>query len=224
MRSLAKKIASRLPTSIRNSVQRSWYTYRIRSGDFQHRGEPEFQMLNQWVQPGDIVLDIGANIGIFTAELSRLVGNAGRVIAFEPVPETFRFLVHNSRLFPFSNITFFNVAVSSESRFLNISVPVTSTGIPASARASIQEHDDNGIRILGVPIGALAFPQPVRFVKIDVEGHEIHVIRGMRKLLESDRPRCLIEGEDPAVRAHFDELGYRHEKIKDSPNTIFHPE
>ena len=227
MKAVAKRIASYLPSGVRQAVQRLWYTFRIKSGDFKHY-EPEFERMNSWVAEGDWVLDIGANLGIFSCRLSKLVGATGRVIAFEPVPETFRFLVHNSRLFPFPNITFINMAVSSKCGVVVMQVPLTGAGIPASALASIREDQSDGApgqSIVCMPLDQMAFPQKISFVKIDVEGHEFQVISGMRELIRKDRPRFVIEGHDEQIRKFFvDELGYTLELVPGSPNSIFHPQ
>ncbi len=223
IKAIAKRIASCLPTGLRQVVQRGWYTYRIRSGDFKHY-EPEFDRMSSWVSPGDWVLDIGANLGIYSSRLSQLVGTNGRVFAFEPVPETFRFLIHNSRLFPFPNITFMNIAVSSECGVVQMHVPMTGAGIPASARASISEDSTgNGQAIVCMPLDQLDFPKRVTFVKIDVEGHELSVINGMLELIRRDRPRFVIEGFDEKIRDIMVGFGYQLEIIQDSPNSIFHP-
>lgn len=58
--------------------------------------EPEvLHALRQYIQPGSVVLDIGANVGYFTAHISKLVGSAGRVHAFEPEPRNFSLLSSN---------------------------------------------------------------------------------------------------------------------------------
>ena len=226
MKSLSKRVAARLPSSIRQSIQRRWYTYRLRTGNFGHT-EPEFKLMDDWVRPGDWVLDIGANVGIFTARLSSLVGASGRVIAFEPVPETFRFLVHNSRLFAHGNITLMNVAISSASQSAGMHIPVGKTGIPASGLASISTRENptaGGVSILCIPLDQLVLPHRVSFVKMDVEGHELEAIRGMLGLIEKDRPRLLIEGADAEVRDILvGRFRYRLEQIPGSPNSIFHP-
>ena len=226
MRAVAKRIAALLPSGMRQSVQKAWYSYRIKTGDFTHN-EPEFARLDSWVSSGDLVLDIGANLGIYTCRLSKLVGTAGRVIAFEPVPETFRYLIHNSRLFPHPNTTFLNMAVSSRSAFVVMQVPMTATGIPASALASIDDNQDgntHGLTILCMPLDQMVFTQRITFVKIDVEGHEFQVIKGMMSIIRKDRPRFVIEGNDEAIRSLLvDELNYKHEIMPNSPNSIFHP-
>jgi FkbM family methyltransferase len=221
MRSIAKRFASVLPRSAREAVQRTWYTYRIKTGDFKH-DEPEFARLREWIAPGDLVLDIGANLGIYTAEMSRIVGPQGRVFAFEPVPETFRFLVHNSRHFPHNNITFLNVAVSSKSCAMTVNVPTTSTGIPASARASVQANG-TGPTVTCLPLDQIQFWKRVSFVKIDVEGHESEVLAGMSSIIKTDRPTWVIEGTDPGIHQMMTGNGYRLELIPNSPNSIFHP-
>lgn len=222
MRSIAKKAASVLPNGMRDAVQRSWYSFRIKTGDFKHT-EPEFARMSEWVSPGDVVLDIGANLGIYTSELSRLVGPSGRVIAFEPVPVTFRFLVHNSRLFPHPNISFFNLAISSSSQFFSVDMPINASGLPALARASMKSGDGGGLQVMSMSLDQMKFPKRVSFVKIDVEGHEPSVLEGMTSILKNDRPTWVIEGMDAGIHSMMTDLGYRSEIMPNSPNTIFMP-
>ena len=200
MISLLKKFASILPAGLRESLQKTWHTFRYRTGRFVH-DEPEFALLDNWVTAGDWVMDIGANIGIFSARLSTLVKESGRVLAFEPVPATFRLLVHNSRLFPYANFTALNFALSGTPALVGMSIPTTSTGLPALARASLVGGNGQ-MQVLCLPFGDIPLPHPVRFIKIDVEGHEAQVLKGIWAIVERDHPRLLIEG---------------------SPNSIFHP-
>ena len=221
MISLFKKMASRLPAGLRESLQKHWHTLRYRSGRFVHN-EPEFALLNGWVSAGDWVLDVGANIGIFSARLSELVKENGRVLAFEPVPATFRLLVHNSRLFPYANVTALNFALSGTPALIGMSIPATSTGLPALARASLVDSGGQ-MQVLCLPFGETPLPHAVRFIKIDVEGHEAQVLKGIWPIIERDRPRLLIEGFDEAIHDSLRPLGYQRQLIEGSPNAIFHP-
>ena len=117
-----KRCSAFLPAGLREKLQKNWHTLRWYSNQFVHY-EPEFQILDQWVSRNDWVIDVGANVGVFTARLSELVGPAGRVLAFEPVPTTFRILVHNSRLFRFPNVSFLNVALSDVAAEVGMAIP-----------------------------------------------------------------------------------------------------
>lgn len=222
-----KNLASLLPSGVRESLQKQWHTLRYRAGNFVH-DEPEFGLLAQWVKEGDWVLDVGANIGIFSARLSQLVGSTGRVIAVEPVPSTFRVLVHNSRLFAHPNVTPLNIAISSQPAVANMHIPTTSSGLPALARASlVSSAEQNGhksnVQVVCLSLAQTAFPHPIAFVKVDVEGHEAQVLEGLATMLQRDRPRLVIEGHDEAIQQSLVALGYRREVIEGSPNSIFHP-
>lgn len=103
-----------LPHQWQYALRRCWYTWKFRLGLFTS-DEPEYSKLGEWVSEGDCVIDIGANVGIFTAALSQLVGPDGHVFAFEPIPETFRLLTFSSRLYAHQNVTLFNAADSDTS-------------------------------------------------------------------------------------------------------------
>lgn len=219
MLKLAKKMATFLPRPWQRSLHKKWYAWRIRNGKFIHN-EPEYKLLSDWVHAGETVLDIGANIGIFTSRLSSLVGETGHVFAFEPMPVTFAFLTSNADMFPHRNITLLNVGASETSRLARMEMPLTDTGLMATARASIS--DENGsIPIYCVRIDSLMIQEAVSFVKIDVEGHEFPVLKGMKELLQRDHPRLIIEGDDPEISSWLQQLGYRPRTLPNSPNTIF---
>jgi SAM-dependent methyltransferase len=91
-----RRFASRLPFPVRQML-RAW-KYRLQKAAVRFRSdEPEFHQLSELVQVGDWVLDVGANVGQYTLRLSELVGREGRVIAFEPILETFEILASMAR-------------------------------------------------------------------------------------------------------------------------------
>ena len=67
--------------------------------------EPEIELLPYAVKEGEIVLDIGANYGLYTYYLSKLVGESGEVIAFEPIPFTYRTLLKVVNIFSLMNLS-----------------------------------------------------------------------------------------------------------------------
>ncbi|MCU0705244.1 MAG: FkbM family methyltransferase [Fimbriiglobus sp.] len=160
--------------------------------------EPEWDRLSEWLRPGDTALDIlrpgdtaldvGANVGHYTCRMSRLVGPAGRVVAFEPVPATFAALAANGKHFPFSNVTLVNAAVGDTVGVVGMSVP---TGAEGSYLARVDP--DAGLKCLVLSVDSLDLPGPVRLVKVDAEGYEPKVLAGMRNVLMRDKPVVILE-------------------------------
>ena len=74
--------------------------------------EKELGILNQFIKPGDTVLDIGANFGVYTHEFSKLVGSEGKVYSFEPIPETYGRLCYCVDKLNLNNVEVFDVALS----------------------------------------------------------------------------------------------------------------
>ena len=139
----------------------------------------DHRFLRQVVRPGDTVVDVGANIGALAVQASILVGNAGRVIALEAHPRTYRYLLGNVRLNGCSNIQPINVAVGASQGSVNIS--------------DFPDRDDqNRVVAVGTSVPADSLDQllggtPVSLLKIDVEGFEKFVLEGAKKTLRVTR-------------------------------------
>ena len=91
MKSIWKSAAAKLPTRWQRELRRVHFSRQIARGKFRSE-EPEYFLLSSLLKKGEWAIDIGANVGHYTARFSELVGPEGRVIAFEPVPETFAIL------------------------------------------------------------------------------------------------------------------------------------
>lgn len=154
--------------------------------------EPAKQLfLRQQCRSSSTVLDLGAHIGLYTVLMSRYVGPAGRVVAFEPTPATLRHLQRTIRLNHLSNVEIRAQAVSGSTgvAFLN------DTGDPVSNANSLTPIDRAQAQ-LGVrttTLDDLVLPDPVSCVKMDIEGAEVDALRGATALLERDRPAMTIE-------------------------------
>jgi len=220
---LAKQVAAKLPANIQQEMHRWLCGLKIRSGNFTHY-EPEYLRLARWVQRGDTVLDIGANLGIYSAKFSQLVGADGHVFAFEPIPRRFEILCSNSKLFPHRNVTLINAAASDKADYVKLEVPSFENGIKAFTRASINQDSgvsSDSISAFSLKVDSIGIPGPIGFVKIDVEGHELQVLNGMKNTLTKDGPTLVVEGEDPEVFAFLADLGYDRETLEDSPNSVY---
>lgn len=135
------------------------------------------------LKPGDVVFDVGSHIGVFALKASRLVGSSGVVYSFEPEPENFMLLKRNVASNNALNVKIFDRAVSSQSAMLHLHVHPTNTGMSSvqyatgrTAQISVSSITlDQVIKKYGI--------QHVDLLKLDVEGHELEVLRGANRFL-----------------------------------------
>lgn len=185
------------------------YARTLRS--FDERLEPDLAIVRLVVVPGNTVVDLGANIGVYTKVLAQLVGPTGKVLSVEPIPETYEILAGNVRRLGLRNVTPINAAVSNASGHVTMEVPRYNSGggnfyqahivVPESRSpaAAATERVQVAARTLD-EIVSFARVQQVQFVKCDVEGHELACLAGAQAVLETQRPVWLIEvSGDPDV-------------------------
>ena len=218
MKRLLKRIAARLPIRWQQELKRKYFQSEIRAGRFR-TDEREYSFLSMFISPGDCVLDIGANVGHYTIRLSELVGKNGRVVSFEPVPGTFELLAANAARV-LSNITLINAAASDSSGIVGMEVPRFDTGLDNFYMAHLSKNR-GAIQVLSMPVDSLMIPLRVSLVKIDAEGSELQVLRGMVRLLKRDHPTLIVEDNVSEVTPFLTNLGYWSGKIKGSSNRIF---
>jgi FkbM family methyltransferase len=157
--------------------------------------------LERLVRPGWTCLDVGAHVGYFTLLLARLVGEEGKILAFEATPENARLLARNVRLNKLEGrVMVENLAVADRSAELDL-YPARSGGSTEWTLDSefASREDRVPIARRAVPVRAVAlddyFPAgtPVELVKMDIEGGEARALPGMRRLLRDARPIVLLE-------------------------------
>lgn len=142
------------------------------------------------VKKGDTVVDIGANIGYYTLIASKLVGKTGKVFAFEPEPKNFKILSENVKLNGRNNVVLENKAVSNATG-KNILYLYSSIG-----NSFYQLNDSSNAKKIEVDTIKLDnyfsnYHRKINVVKIDVEGAEFKVFRGMRSLIRKN-PNLII--------------------------------
>lgn len=149
--------------------------------------------MHEHVKPGDTCVDVGANIGYFTAVLSRLAGVTGRVFAFEPVPETFGVLSVNAKIASQTGASVqpARAAVSAEAGELRIVRQGQSTAHQVSPTEDVGGEIVPAIS-LDTELPKLIGESAVAFLKIDVEGHELSVLQGMRNLIAQGIIRRMV--------------------------------
>ena len=159
--------------------------------------EPELAVLSQLVSAGDYVLDIGANFGRYTYHLSRLTGATGKVFSMEPISSTFKILSSNVAKLSLRNVLCLNQAASSTTGFVKMEVPEYQTGGKNFYEAHIVSTGTRLVPCIKLDDAYLDLPR-LSFIKCDVEGHELDVLTGARKLIDRFHPKWLIEiGGDP---------------------------
>jgi FkbM family methyltransferase len=151
----------------------------------------EIQFVRRMLKPGDLVLDVGANVGHISLLVSDIAG-AENIFAFEPTPISFRRLTENWKLnhWPTSNL--YQIAVGRSAGTVCIpdtTSPETKNAIHSAAGAMVTVEvplvslDQLRTQWRGRRIGLL---------KIDVEGYEKEVFAGAQELLREERPRLLM--------------------------------
>jgi FkbM family methyltransferase len=214
-----KRFVRHLPLRYQQALKRIYFAWQIRLGLFT-ADEREFFRLHGWLRMGDWVLDVGANVGQYSARFSEIVGANGRVIAFEPVPETFELLAANAARFPLQNLTLLNIAASETTNVRGMILPKFGTGLDNYYQARLTEERAD-LTVLCLPIDSLNIPESVALAKIDVEGHELSALKGMERLINRDHPILIVEGRSDAVASYLESLNYSFEEAADSPNRVF---
>jgi FkbM family methyltransferase len=172
--------------------------------------ESELSVLFQLVKPGDIVLDVGANIGTLTVPLARKVTAAGAVFAFEPQRLVYQLLCANVALNALVNVSCFNAAVGDARG--NVRIPTLNPAVQANFGALRAEGHEQGELRETIRIDDLPLPR-CNLIKVDVEGLESRVLKGARKTIETHRPVLFMENNDeersPSLLQQLDKLGYQ---------------
>jgi FkbM family methyltransferase len=155
------------------------------------------KIIKEHVSSGDVVYDIGANIGYVTLSLAKRVGPTGKVIAFEPVPQSIACLRRNVQINRLANVQISEMAVSDGlgKAIIRITQNLSTASLVwhrNDPSATILEIETVSIDEL-VESGELRAP---RFAKIDVEGAEDKVLLGMRKTLVAAKPVLFVECSD----------------------------
>lgn len=192
------------------------------------------------VSSGDTVVDVGANVGQYTVLLAGLVGAEGRVVAFEPVPRTLRVLRDVVAGLRLSNVEPVELALGDFDGRAGMQEVVDGDGLPDPGLAHLT-LESPGTAL--VPVARLDSVcdelgiETCSFMKVDVEGAELLVLRGAESFLRTRRPVLLVEidrGMSARYRASPEEtlallarLGYEpagaERVVWDGPSTLFYP-
>jgi FkbM family methyltransferase len=230
----AARAARRLPP-IRGKVNLGWHwmrlverhgplvgTWRIALGDMTFelpRGSsmtwtlafgaswdaPFLRFLSPYHAPESLVLDIGASVGLWTVPLARDAQRRGsRVWAFEPMPNNVRWLQRNLELNDVTAV----VDVHAQALGSTSGQVLMDTGDLAGGNAAVGLQREGGHTSVALSrLDDHSRPLPVSLMKLDVEGYELEVLRGARRLLEQDRPVVFGEFSRAWLAMRGEDLG-----------------
>jgi len=160
---------------------------------FFHVWEPGVTaLMRDTIRPGDVVVDIGANIGYYTLLMSRLVGPSGHVYAIEPAPEIRARLEAQLALNGLSNVTVIPYGISDRSERRSFHLSAANLGASRFG-AALEDGAQGGLELRRLAdVIHPSMLSRVRFLKIDVEGMEAPVLRDILTLLPAlPRELCL---------------------------------
>jgi FkbM family methyltransferase len=198
------------------------------TGKGEHQVERAFLDL---LSTGDVVYDVGANIGWYSLLAARAVGPSGRVFAFEPSLNNAFYAQSNARTNGLGNISVVPAALTDEDGWLSFLLSGSLEGrlekddTDAQARRRARRGQPSLQRefVAATTLDrwlAQTGETPPTVVKVDVEGAEVGVLRGMRSTIAASRPTLIVElhGTREEVADELDGLGYAHRAIEsDTP-------
>lgn len=146
---------------------------------------------------GSTVVDAGANRGSYSYWMHKAVGAQGNVVAFEPQPELTTYLQDLRSAFGLNRLTIVPAGLSSHPEQTQLVRPRHHWGA-----ASLHIAADESTDIVPITLTTLdghfanSSLRPIRFLKCDVQGHELEVLLGGERILREDRPEILFEAYD----------------------------
>lgn len=163
---------------------------------------------------GDVVIDIGAYVGMFAVKMALCVGDSGKVIAIEPAVNNREYLYRNTE--NIKNIIVMPVALGASNGMGDLFISHDSP-----CHTLIERPHSHTEKVVINKLDTLLEQKhvdKVDFIKIDAEGYELEILKGATDTLMSSKPKLAIasyhnlpngEGELPYVKQYLDKLGYK---------------
>jgi FkbM family methyltransferase len=154
----------------------------------------ETEFVKNEVKKNDIVIDIGANIGYYSLILAKIVGDKGKVFAFEPAPDNYSLLKKNIEINNYKNVVLENLAISDKNGSIELYLSQESMGWHRIYPSKY--CGENHVKVKMVTLDDYFKENTLRdkisFVKMDVEGAELGILRGMTSILENNKKLTLL--------------------------------
>jgi FkbM family methyltransferase len=203
MNKIYKLIINNLPLKFYNYFLKQFFYNQINKDVFKS-SEIEWEMLENWVKKNDTVIDVGANIGRYSLKLSNLVGVEGQVISFEPLKfafETLEYFIFKKNI---TNILLLNFAISDKVKLVDF-IQHTGPGNYFFETFTMSKIIDIPSRFtnkkLAINLDSLNLNK-VSLIKIDVEGHELEVLKGAKNLISTYKPVIILEASTNETEIH----------------------
>ena len=180
-------------------------------------GEFETELVKNEIRPGDVIIDVGGHIGYFTLIFAKSVGFEGKVFAFEPEPTNFEILRKNVEINGYQNVVLEQKAASDKNGTCELFVGQRSSG----ANRIYQPKKTKTQRFKSVIADTIRLDDyfsnsdlknKIKFIKIDVEGAELLVLKGMRDILQNNKTLTIFTEfiKDALEDAGTDQIGRAH--------------
>lgn len=193
--------------------------------------QAELRFAEKSLKPGDVFMDIGANIGLYTLCAFKAVGDSGRVISFEPLEENFKSLSKHVSINHGRNIVLEQMAISDRKEEIEIFYDDRELNLGmASSYLTSHTHSE---KVAAISIDQYIDLNPmakVDFIKIDIEGGEYKALLGMQNTLIRHSPILLIEinpevlsgteHDEQDMLRYLQDLGYQEHVIEDNRNPM----
>lgn len=175
--------------------------------------------LAEFLFTGMTFYDIGANVGYFTLLGSRLVGEPGHVVAFEPVPRNMKYLKEHISINGIENAILLEAAVSNTSGIVTFAEGSNPSMGTVSSEGVLEV---SSVTLDGI-LQSRSIPKP-DVIKMDIEGGELDALRGAVELLRVHRPVLFLATHGDEVRreclAFLDRLSYRTSSLAGQPDEL----
>lgn len=214
MKTIKRLLYQILPQrSFLRSMHRSFY-FMFQSGMLKNNKEYKYHhMVKHFIEPDDVVVDIGANLGYFTRNFACLTPK-GKVLAIEPIPPFFDVLSHFLK--GHKNVELINCALGSEKGKVTMVMPSTDgvlrTGLPHIPKdnSELDKHRTQEVDLL-VGSELLAKLPKINYIKCDIEGYEPIVFDEIKEVIKTQRPIVQIEigpDNESGMLSYFEALNY----------------
>jgi FkbM family methyltransferase len=154
----------------------------------------EIDTLAKFIKPGDTVIDAGAYIGTHTIAFAKIIGNSGRVLAFEPNPVAFKILKNNCVRNSCSNVVLYQYALGNAEGQVSLFIN-TNDNVGASYLLDVNEGSDSKNHQIIAEQRRLdsILNDSLHFIKADVEGMELELLEGSENLIIKHKPVIFLE-------------------------------
>lgn len=159
--------------------------------------EFETEIIKNTIKKGDVVIDLGANIGYYTVLFAKLVGPTGKVYAFEPDPSNFSILKKNITINKYKNVIPINKAVSDKNGILKLFLANSKKGAHSTLINYTNRKNHIDVETITLNKYFENYSKQINFIKMDIEGAEFLALKGMSKILKKNDNLKLISEFSP---------------------------